>query len=44
MLFTKHRGVKRRKYNRNIYKAMKIPDDIYQTNKKSFVTVQPKNA
>ena len=32
------------KYDRNIHKAMIIPVDIYQTNKKLFITVQPKNA
>ena len=35
---------KRRKQDRNIHKAVRIPDDIYRTNKKLFVTVQPKNA
>ena len=37
-------GRKRSKYDRNIHKGMRIPVDIYQTNKKFFVTVQPKNA
>ena len=27
----------------NRYKAMKIPDGIFKTNKKSFVAVHPKN-
>ena len=30
--------------DRNIHKAMRSPEDIYQTNKKFSVTVQPKNA
>ena len=30
-------------YNTNIYKAIIIPDGIYQTNNKLFVTVNPKN-
>ena len=43
-LFKDYDGIKRRKYNRNIHKDMIINDGFYQTNKKLFVTVQPKNA
>ena len=28
----------------NIHKYMRIPDAIFQTNKKWFVTIYPKNA
>ena len=43
-LFKNSYGIKRREYDRNIHKAMKIIVDIYQTNKKLFVIVQPKSA
>ena len=41
-LFNNNAGRKRGKYDRKIHKAMRILVDIYQTNKKLFVTVQPK--
>ena len=41
-LFNNNDGRKRRKYDINIHKAMIIPDNIYQTNEKSFVKVQQK--
>ena len=43
-LFKNSYGIKIRKYDRNIHKAMKITVDIQQTNKKLFVIVQPKSA
>ena len=43
-LFQNNHGRKRSKHYKNIHKAMIIPVDIYQTNKKLFVTVLPKNA
>ena len=36
--------IKRSRCDRSIHKAMIIPVDIHQTNKKFSVTVQPKNA
>ena len=42
-LFKNIYGIKRRKYDMNIHKDMRIPVDIYQTNKKLLNTVQPKN-
>ena len=41
-LFKNNYGRKRKKFDINIHKAMRIPVKIYQTNKK-FVTVKPKN-
>ena len=43
-LFKNNHGIKISKYNMNIHKDMRIPDGIFQTNKKFFVTVYPKNA
>ena len=43
-MFKKIRGNKKKKYNTNINKAMRIPDVIFQTNDKLFVTINPKNA
>ena len=40
--FNNSYGRKRRKYDINIHKAMIITVDIYQTNRKLFVKVQPK--
>ena len=43
-LFKDNYGRKRRKYDRNIYNVMKIPVNVFQTNKSCFFAVQPKNA
>ena len=42
MLFKNKNGIKRGKCDRNIHKAMRINFNIYQTNKKLFVTVNQK--
>ena len=42
-LFKNIDGIKRRKYDINIHKDMRIPVDIYQTNKKLLNIFQPKN-
>ena len=42
--FKNNDGRKRSKYDRNIHKAMVIPDRNFQNNKKLFVTVHPNNA
>ena len=43
-LFKNNCGIKIRKYDMNIHKAMRTIDDIFQTNKKLLVTICPKNA
>ena len=44
MLFKTKDEIKRRRFDRNIHKAMRIPVDIHETNKKFTITVQPKTA
>ena len=41
-LFKNNYGIKIRKYDMNIHKAMRITDGIFQTNKKLLVTIRPK--
>ena len=43
-LFKANDERKRRRYDKITHKAMRIPVDINQTNKKFSITVQPKNA
>ena len=43
-LFKTNDERKRRRYDNSIHKAMIIPVDINQTNKKFSVIVQPKNS
>ena len=43
ILFSNNDEIKLSICDRNIHKAMRSPEDIYQTNKKFSVTVQPKN-
>ena len=43
ILFKNNDARKIIKYNTNIYKAVRIPRGMFQTNKKLFVTVHPKN-
>ena len=42
-LFRNIYGIKIRKYNMNIHKAMRISDSIFQANKTLFLTIYPKN-
>ena len=44
MLFKTKDEIKRRICDGNIHKAMRIPVDIHEINKRFTVTVQPKNA
>ena len=44
ILFKTKDEIKRRRCDRNIHKAMIIPVEICETNKRFTVTVQPKNA
>ena len=44
MLFKTKDEIKRRRFDRNIHKAMRIPVDIHETKKNSTVTVQQNNA
>ena len=44
MLFKTKDERKRKRYDINIHKAMRIPVYIHETNKKFTVTVQPKNS
>ena len=44
ILFNNINKIKIRRCERNIYKAMKTPVEIYQTNKIFSVIIQPKNA
>ena len=43
MLFKAKYEIKRRIYDKIIYKAMKIPVELHQTNKYFYVIVKPKN-
>ena len=43
-LFKNNDGRKRMKCDENIHKNMRISVDVYQTDKKLFVMVKPKNA
>ena len=44
MLFKNNYDRKISRCDRNIHQVMQIPVDVYQTNKKLCVVVQPKNA
>ena len=44
MLFKINDARKRRMFDRKIHKAMRIPVEIHEINKKFTITVQPKNA
>ena len=43
-MFKNNDGIERSKHDSNIHKDMIIPDGIFQTNKKLFVVVYPRNA
>ena len=43
-MFKNNYGRKRRKYDKNIHKSMRITCGIFQTNNKLFVVIHPKNS